>query len=115
MRIIQVFHISFSVVAERPVTPNSIRQPQHSLPLSIIAPKEEFYIVSCLTKTRLCPGKLDVSYIRMLVRLQEGKDILLDGNGCVRFGSDNYYILPGAFLGLHNRLEALRNENKLTD
>ncbi len=86
-----------------PPKEETIRSPGKKIDLSRLSATELEHIHGHLTIQRLCKGRLMKDNLRLYVET-DGSPILVDADGCVKRGRDEYYIMPSAYLHLHYRL-----------
>jgi hypothetical protein len=112
MKISKIYYLPFTADTAYPVDENAIKASSLSLDVTLLSKMDEYVILSCL-KDKLCNRKFDNKYLRMRLEADNGKTILLvDGNGCVKWRTNEYFMYPSGFLRLYDRLEVLRYKQK---
>lgn len=100
MNITKIYYMPFDVSTAFPVSLRTFRTRPNELAVNKIAPDERSFVLAYLTSNRLCAGKFEEAFLRMVAELSSGRTILVDSNGCVKFGAKQYFMHPGAFLHL---------------
>jgi hypothetical protein len=113
MKISKIYYLAFDANTAFPMDVPRLKIPPFSLPTRLLAGGDEKIILDTLLKDKICPAKFEEGYVRMVVDVDNGKrSIWLDGHGCVKMGKQEYYIRPGGFLALYNRMEGVKHRHK---
>ena len=112
MNIAKLYYVDFDAESSAPVRLATFRNRYSQFAVNKIPAKERSFLVAYLTGNRLCAGKFDEGYLRMVVELTDGRTILVDGDGCVKFGGKEYFIRPGAFLQVFKIMSGITFQQK---
>lgn len=106
-RRLSIFYVDFRISTYLPVTPENIKEPGSHIEVS--DPRNSDYILDQV-RERSGKAKFDKDRTRLLIVQESGDTILVDQEGTVKVGKQEYGIKPLAFLNLYTLLERLRAE-----
>ena len=102
---IKIWFIPFTASTGAPVNASYVMK--HATFLRLELDKNEQRRLLNMLQRKICSGKFNEPFLRLIVIFDNRDIFLMDNDGVVKYRDRQYYISPGAFLSLSNYVESL--------
>lgn len=86
-----------------------LKTPNHLKSMQVDEPQKNNILA--MARRRLCAGKFEEAFLRLILIVDEHDEFLIDSEGRVRHRGQSYYITPGNLLRLRSLVLSMPFDN----